>query len=239
MTLDGKRRELDKIASVAGFRPEDAYFIRGEFKIEIDTPEGKSTLYTDEGLNYCCDCASDLVAKARIHTVDAAGDDEKAREAVTEDFDDNHRVVFTQLHSEDGSMQCEECHKTLDYALNDIGFFAELDHYESLEFGEKLLPGDAYAIARLLDAVDQVQEDDQDQEDTNDDDEEDLVSELADLDMEDEYDRERGEEIEQELAVLRAAEPKVRAPTAEERVIAVAERALALAREHSPIAPAL
>jgi hypothetical protein len=227
------RRALDKIASDAEFQPADAYFIFGEFKYETKDAEGNSaTLYTDEGLNYCCDCATDLADKARRHVVEATGDDEQAANSAGAKFDDKHRVAFTQLHDEDGSMQCEECHRTLDYALNETGFFSELDHYEGLEFGDRLLPGDAYALARLIDAVDQVQEDDEeddeDEEDTNDDTEEDLVSELADLDMDDEYDRERAEEIEQELAALRAAGPKVRAPSAADRVTAVAERALAL-----------
>jgi hypothetical protein len=234
MSLEQMRRALDKIAHDAGFQPEDAYFIRGEFKIETTTPEGAgATLYTDEGLNYCCDCATDLVAKARAHALDAAGTDEKARETAAESFDDNHRVVFTQLHQEDGSMQCEECRRTIDYALSENGFFAELDHYEGVQFDEKLLPGDAYAIARLIDALSVVKED----YDVDVDDEEDLLVELEALDLDYEYDRERAKEIERELAKHRSGEPKVRDLSTEERAIAVAERALALVNARSPAAP--
>jgi hypothetical protein len=177
-----------------------------------------------------------LVDKARLYSVETAGDDDTVRVSVAKDFDDKHRVVFTQLHGEDGSMQCDECHKTLDYALNETGFFAELDHYEAIEFGEKILPGDAYAIARLIDAIDQVAEDEDEEEQDH---EDDLVSELADLDMEDEDDRERADEIERELAERRSAEPKTHVPTAEERVTDVANRALALTQEKAPAAPTL
>lgn len=235
MSLAKQRLELDRIATEAGFAPLDAYFIRGEFHIDTRDANGApTTLYTDEGLNYCCDCAETLVAKATDHVRAAAGSDDNAGEAAAQNFEDEHRVVSTQLNEEDGSAQCEECHRTLAYSLSASGFALELDHYETVKFGDVLLPGDAYALARVIDAVHLAGDDEEDEEDANDDTEEDLLGELAELDMGDSYDRERAEEIGLELEALRAAEPKPAVQTAYELLSGVVERALALAPARAP-----
>lgn len=231
MSLENMRRQLDTIANEAGFEALDAYFIRGEFRFETGTPEAPETLYTDEGLNYCCDCAESLLAKAVAHAATLPGKGVVRGEK----FDEVHRVVSTNLNEEDGSMACEECHRTLDYALSDSGFHAELDHYESIEFGDRLLPGDAYAIARIIDAIDVAKAE---EEDEGVDEEADLVDELSELDLEDEGDQERADEIQAELANIRAAAAE-KPPSLEARVTTVASRALALAAGAEPAAPAL
>lgn len=231
MSLDNMRRQLDAFASEAGFEALDAYFIFGEFRFETGAPEAPETLYTDEGLNYCCDCAESLLARAAAYA--ATLPDKGAVRG--ESFREIHRVSSTDLNEEDGSMQCEECHRTLDYALSDSGFHAELGHYESIEFGDRLLPGDAYAIARIIDAIEVAKA--EEDNDANDD-EADLLDELAGLDLEDEDDLERADEIQAELADIRAAAAE-KPPSLEARVTAVADRALALAAGAEPTAPAL
>lgn len=183
---------LDDIARSGGFTAKDAYFIRGDFRIEL--PDG-DTLYTDEGLNYCCDCAESLVKRALQHL--------PAERA------DEHRVNLTNLSEEDSPMSCEECHAVLDYALSENGLFYELDHYSSIELTSPLRSGDAYAIARMVSALDTIE-----------DEEDELTAELDMLDPEEEGDRERAYEIRREMAE--------RGPSTRDQVLELARRALAL-----------
>lgn len=202
MSPDQMERELDQIARSGGFEPKDAYFIRGEFRIEL--PEGE-TLYTDEGLNYCCDCAEALVKKALPH--------------LPPERVDEHRVNLTNLSEEDSPMSCEECHATLDYALSENGLSYELDHYSTLELEVPLRSGDAYAIARMVAALGNLKKDGDD-----------LADELSSLDLEDDDDRERAAEIRQEMA---EREPSVRAQVLAIATRALAAASPAPAAAHS------
>lgn len=126
---------LDSFARSGGIMPVRAYYIWGEFHIIADG----ETLYSDEGHEYCLQCAEALLGKALIH--------------LPEDERDEHRVSFTELHHEDTCKHCLICGALLDYALNDNGVAAELDHYLSQPPSPELRPGDAFHIARMLEAA--------------------------------------------------------------------------------------
>lgn len=128
-------RRLDAFAKSGGIVPVRAYFIWGEFRVECD---GK-VLYSDEGLEYCCTCAEELLASVLP--------------LLPKDEHEEHRISATDLHHEDTCKHCMVCGALLDYALNETGVASELDHYQSYKFTSRLLPGDAFHIARILEAA--------------------------------------------------------------------------------------
>lgn len=126
---------LDSFARSGGIAPVRAYYISGEFHIVADG----ETLYSDEGHEYCLQCAEGLLRTALVH--------------LSGDKRDEHRVSSTELHHEDTCKHCLICGALLDYALNDIGVASELDHYLMHPLSRDLRPGDAFHIARMLEAA--------------------------------------------------------------------------------------
>ncbi|WP_454887938.1 hypothetical protein [Sphingomonas oryzagri] len=128
-------RRLDAFAKSGGIIPMRAYYIWGEFKVECD---GK-VLYSDEGHEYCFTCAEELLAS--VLSLLPKGEREE------------HRVSATDLDHEDTCKHCMVCGALLDYALNETGIASELDHYQGCNLASELHPGDAFHIARMLEAA--------------------------------------------------------------------------------------
>ncbi|AMK23237.1 hypothetical protein GG804_02050 [Sphingomonas histidinilytica] len=126
---------LDHFARSGGVAPVRPYYIWGEFRVETDG----ETLYSDEGHEYCRDCADRLLEKVLPHL------------SASERHD--HRISSTELHHEDTCKHCLICGALLDYALNETGVAAELDHYVSHPPSRPLRAGDAFHIARMLEAA--------------------------------------------------------------------------------------
>jgi hypothetical protein len=127
--------KLDAIARAGGIIPARAYYIWGEFRLQ----DGGETLYTDEGHEYCRTCADALLAKAFP--------------LLPKEEQDEHRVSSTELHHEDTCKHCIICGTLLDYALNPTGVESELDHYRHYNVTAGLSPGDAFHIARMIEAA--------------------------------------------------------------------------------------
>ncbi|WIW89594.1 hypothetical protein K3M67_06445 [Sphingobium sp. V4] len=135
--MDARQIEtrLDIFAKDAGIVPVPPYYIWGEFRIELN---GKS-LYSDEAHEYCRACADALLAKVLP--------------LLPEDERDDHRVSATELNHEDTPKNCMICGALLDYALNEYGVATELNHYRAYPLTGDLHPGDAFHIARMLEAA--------------------------------------------------------------------------------------
>ena len=128
-------RTLDAFARAGGVIPARAYYIWGEFSLR----DGAEVLYSDEGHEYCRSCAEGLLAKALP--------------LLPKDARCDHQVSPTELHHEDTCKHCIICGALLDYALNDTGVESELDHYRHCRFVIDLTPGDAFHIARMVEAA--------------------------------------------------------------------------------------
>ena len=126
---------LDRFAKEGGIVPLRPFYIWGEFRIEWNG----EILYSDEAHEYCETCADALLAKVLP--------------LLPEDQREDHRVSATELHHEDTSKNCMICGALLDYALNECGVASELDHYRAYPPAGKLHPGDAFHIARMLEAA--------------------------------------------------------------------------------------
>lgn len=137
--MDARQLEtiLDDFARASGIKPVRPYYIWGEFLIKHKS----GTLYSDESFEYCEGCADALLTKALPLLPKARRED--------------HRVSPTELHGEDTCKNCMICGALLDYALNDCGVESELDHYQSCSPRAPLHPGDAFHIARMLEAAPQ------------------------------------------------------------------------------------
>ncbi len=128
-------RRLDAFAKSGGVLPVTAFYIWGEFRVE----NGGKVLYSDEGHEYCRCCAEALLASVLP--------------LLPKDEHEDHRVSATELHHEDTCKHCLICGALLDYALNETGVASELDHYQSCSPTTELRPGDAFHIARMLEAA--------------------------------------------------------------------------------------
>lgn len=126
---------LDHFAKAGGIVAVRAFYIWGEFKIE----HAGNTLYSDEAHEYCEGCADTLLATVLP--------------LLAADQRDRHRVSSTDLHAEDTCKHCMICGALLDYALNENGVASERDHYEAVGGSGQLLPGDAFHIARMVEAA--------------------------------------------------------------------------------------
>lgn len=126
---------LDRTARSGGIVPVRAFYIWGEFRIE----HSGDIIYSDEALEYCEECADTLLATVLP--------------LLPADQRDHHRVSSTDLHAEDTCKHCMICGALLDYALNQTGIASECDHYEAFCSSGPLLPGDAFHIARMVEAA--------------------------------------------------------------------------------------
>lgn len=126
---------LDSFARENGIVPLRPFYIWGEFRVEWN----RETLYSDEAHEYCETCADALLAKVLP--------------LLPEDQREDHRVSATELDHEDTSKNCMICGALLNYALNECGVSSELDHYGAYPPTTDLRPGDAFHIARMLEAA--------------------------------------------------------------------------------------
>jgi hypothetical protein len=127
---------LDRYARDHGVRPEQPYYIWGEFRIA----QNGQILYSDEAHEYCRSCAEALL--------------DRVLPLLPSERRDDHRVATADCSAEDTCKHCMVCGALLDYGLNDWGVEHELEHYAAeLPKRSDLSAGEAFHIARLLEAA--------------------------------------------------------------------------------------
>lgn len=124
---------LEEWAAARGLTPPRACYIGGEIRV---TAHGGETLYTDEALDWCEDCAQAFLARALPLIVEAQRED--------------HFACPTDCHEADSAVRCHECGATLRCALSKYGAGAELAHFADRPLDGKLDPEEAYAIAQII-----------------------------------------------------------------------------------------
>lgn len=136
MTRYEIERALDKFAKKQGFRPADAYYIVGEFNLR--EPNGES-VYSDEAHLWCEECADKMLARAHALM------DEESRE--------DHFVCAVNATGEDSPARCSSCGAVLDHTLSSYGVASELDHYRANPIKSPISGGEAWEIARIIEAA--------------------------------------------------------------------------------------
>lgn len=128
----GLANALDKIAADTA---EEAYYLIA--KDDAERWEGNEChLYVYVGCDFCMSCAgaiTDLIAR-------------KVGE------DDDKEVLYSEQDGEsDNTKACHWCGCLLHYYLTDAGAGEEMAHFDEHPPSVPIPPGDAYALARILD----------------------------------------------------------------------------------------
>ena len=94
---------------------------------DIPYPHWLGGTGADQGPSYCHDCASKRVEAGEGEFVDGGWPQDN-----------------------DGSCQCEDCGRTLDYTLTEYGVEEEMEHFTRRRLRGAINPLLAYALARVL-----------------------------------------------------------------------------------------